>query len=63
MFSKSIVLDQLNYDLLTQDDLVLFQQVQFLGSNHKTVGTKKFAYATKPFSVYDITIVYSISAI
>lgn len=64
MFSKSVVLDNLNYDLSADDDLVLFQQVGFFGLNHKsTPGNKKFAYATKPFSIYDITIVYSIGTI
>jgi hypothetical protein len=63
MFSKSVVLDNLNYDLSADDDLVLFQNVAFVGLNFKLVDYRMIAYATKPFSIYDITIVYTLGTI
>jgi hypothetical protein len=64
MFSKSVLLDGLNYDLGSDEDLVLFQKVEFVGGDHLTAGSgKKYAYATKPFSSYNIMLLYSIGAV
>ena len=40
MFSKSVILDNLNYDLASDEDLLLFQKVEFEESNNSSTGWK-----------------------
>ena len=59
-----ITLKGLNVDLSADDDLVFYQQVQFVGDNHLlTSGGRKLGYATKPYSSYDIVLTYTTDVI
>jgi hypothetical protein len=40
MFSKSVILDNLNYDLASDEDLLLFLKVEFEESNNSSTGWK-----------------------
>jgi hypothetical protein len=59
-----ITLKGLNIDLSADDDLVFYQQVQFVGDNHLlTSGGRKLGYATKPYSTYNIVLTYTTDGI
>ncbi len=60
----SITLKGLNIDLSAEDDLIFYQQVQFVGDNHLlTPSGRKYGYATKPYSTYNIVLTYSTDGI
>ena len=59
-----ITLKGLNIDLSADDDLVFYQQVQFIGDNHLlTTGGRKYGYTTKPYSTYNIVLTYTTDGI
>lgn len=60
MLTDSFVLSNLNYDLARDEDIILIQQIKFVGVSHmRSVSGRKYGYAAKPYANYAVKITYS----